>query len=127
MRHILDTELERLKLALVDAKRLEYGYSGRLSGNDMKIVINSLEKQIALLADYDKGKTMDETKQVAVRFDEFKHSVGVAVVALHSGRKGKVLRIEMTGYEFIEPVVQWDDGEISRVGNDVLYLADGGA
>jgi len=48
----IDQELSKLKQALVDAKRSQFQYTGRISHEDMKVVIRSLEKQIHLLSNY---------------------------------------------------------------------------
>jgi len=67
------------------------------------------------------------TNPLLTRYDETTYATGVAVVALFSGRKGTVIKVtgaESDGHEWIMPLVKWDDGEISFVGNDVLYLSD---
>lgn len=53
-------------------------------------------------------------KEVSDRYDVRVHGIGVRVTELNSGRTGVVESVRETAAEWIEPIVRWDDGELSR-------------
>ncbi len=50
----------------------------------------------------------NNTDSSIVTYSPHTHGTGVRVVETQTGRRGLVIRIEETGYEWIEPVVRWD-------------------
>lgn len=57
-----------------------------------------------------------------MRYDIFVHKTGVRVIEDRSGKHGTVVRIEETSYEWIEPIVKFDDEETPRRTRGELYL-----
>ena len=59
------------------------------------------------------------------KYDIFTHKTGVRIVGADSGRRGLVIEIKETRPEWIEPIIKWDDGKVSKVQNESIYLEEG--
>ena len=51
-------------------------------------------------------------KVIKMMYDPHRHGVGCEVLNTNTGKFGRVVAITETSYEWIEPQVQYDSGEI---------------
>lgn len=57
-----------------------------------------------------------------MRYNVFKDQVGTRVIEESSGLHGTVVQIKETAYEWIEPIVKFDDEETPRQARGILSL-----
>lgn len=64
-----------------------------------------------------------DTDKLPARYNVFAHGKGTKVIGSKSGKRGEVLEVKETAYEWIEPLIKWDDGEVS-FAREELYLRE---
>lgn len=47
-----------------------------------------------------------------MKYDIFNHPAGTRVRDTRTGKSGVIVAVVTTGYEWIEPKIQWDDGKV---------------
>lgn len=62
--------------------------------------------------------------KLLIKYDLYKHDIGVRVVSSRDGRRGTVIQIRETAPEWIEPLVKWDNDETSFISDSYLFLEE---
>lgn len=59
-----------------------------------------------------------------INYDIFKHKTGIRVVDINTNKRGLVIDIVESAYEWIEPLVKWDGSDKPEKTTGVLVLEE---
>ena len=100
--------------------------SGRYEWSDVKNFLQVVDS----LKEFNVDSSESYSLRAAVKvidprwYDLRIDGIGAAVTELKTGRRGIVESIEETSPDWIEPLVRWSDGELSRARSRLLLSAE---